>query len=291
MNKFAAFLLPLLLMPLSAGAADSVTFTHQPVKGNQTLTEEQIETLSLAFDITINDAAIGSMSASKNKTEAMSLVLGKWTSKKKSAVMQFGDNSIQEAQTSPNGETQETSVVLPLAGQTYHFEWTHKMEQPVITLNDGGPVEAVDLELLLEKWRDLPSDKPEELEAALEGKTFEVGQVVDLDPTELAGLMDMAGNEFTLSTPEIRLKELRSVNNIPCGVFSMDVKLSGQSDGMDMTMPLIGEFVIGIDTLHMYTAQFEGPIQVEKSGIESGQTLHMLGKGKISFKIARTYEK
>jgi hypothetical protein len=283
-------LITLLMVSGSAFAADKVTFTYLPLAGGQTVTE--VETLNIKFgiDIFVGEANLGRMDAENSETETATAVLGKWNAKKKIATLTYGKNGAVEKQTTPDGKVEVTDEPSPLSGKAYKLSWKAGKDLVMEYAGGGEPTEE-ERALVLSDWEDLISTEPSDFAAALVDQTIEVGGVLPSDSDVLAKLLSLDDDDLSVTAATVTLQEVRMHGGEKCGVFAMDLTISGNDAEMSMTMAATGEAILAVSSLRPHSVTLSGPVTLAASVDEGGVTMNMTGGGDFAFGLLNTYSK
>ncbi len=290
MRTSLILLLGSLLLPVSAFAAESVTFTWAPLAGGQTVTE--VETLDIQFgiDIFIGEANLGHMAAQNKESESHTSVLGKWTDKKKAATLTYGQNGASETQTTPDGKVEVSEEPSVTANKAYAVRWKAGGE-PEVTYEAGGAVPDEERLAVLEDWSDLVRTEPGDFQGALVGQTLQVGGALAADGPALARLLSLDDDDLSVRDAKVTLQELRMVRGERCGVFAMELAIVGNDSEMNMTMSARGEAVIAVKGLRTHSVTLSGPVSLAATANEGGVQMNMTGGGDFAFGITTTYSK
>jgi hypothetical protein len=283
-----SLLLLALLLPLTAPAAESVTFAWAPRTGGESVTQTEATGMAFAIDLFAGDNKLGTVQTRNDETGTLTAKLGKWTPKKRSATLSYGPGGSKQVQTTPDGKQTTEEQPRAVANSTYTVTAAGGGE-PVITKAGGAAVSAEEREAVLEDWNELAATGPAEFESAIAGRTMTVGQEVSSEPGAVAAMLDIDGDGLSLQSASIKLVDVRDDAGERCGVFAMEVVIQGTDPEVSMTMNVKGEAVVAVDSLRTHSVTLQGPVAITATMEEQGMAMRMAGGGDFSFALSYTY--
>lgn len=275
---------PLLASCATAGAtggatagASSVTFHVRPPKVNDTA--ESNETFTSKVEMTIS-AGVKTI-----ETETVENVRRRrYTT---TVVAMRGDvvtaeriHFLSSTQENTVGERQGPPSIDPVTGKTYLARFVNgKVE---ISTGDGAAVPDAEAKLVHQQVEDLGKANP--MGAFLAAHRFAKGvemkvpsklvrRLFHMDPTDEVGPGGMT----------VVLSEVRSGKNGPLAVLATALTLSGSvAPKSRLTAHIKGSFVVEVDTGHVISANFSGPVEMTGQVDQGGAVYEMKATGTMS---------
>jgi len=291
MKKTLILLSALLLTPAVAFAQEEIQFEFAPVTRKQTLTNTESQTMKMIIDIFADEEKLGTMTGDRVQKSSIKVTLSKWSSKKKAAFFEYSDHGSMEKQNTPDGRVVEKPLASPMAGKAFSASWNHKTDTVVITSPDGSEPSEAERARVMKDWESTIRQTPGPLEKTLAARAIKVGEVLAFDSDTMSELLSLGDSGLVFDAPTLTLNELKEHDGKDCAVFDMNLSLTGFQDGMNLSMKLTGQFVVGIDNLRLYEVSMMGPISLEAEKAADGKQMRIAGTGDATFNITRTFEK
>lgn len=286
-------LLPLVFLPFlsfSAMAAPT-TFTSKPLDGNQTIVRTEQRYLDMSMDLHVDGQKVGTFTAKNTVMKQVTLVLEKWTKKKRVALFQFGEHDDKDIQTLPDGTSEVKEKPFVLEGQNISVLWTSKSDAPVFTKEDGTPLSSEEEAAMTTEWNEVKNMKQGAFEKAIAGVPLEVNKEVPIDEDTLIEMLGIKDDDLNVSEPKLAFTEIRDHAGESCGVFTVNVVFQPKENQLNINMAMEGTVLVSIDGMDIHALTMEGPMTVSASGVQNGQTMEMTGGGTASFKNTLDYQR
>ncbi len=263
-----SLVLSLALLSLFAAApcvaAETYRFTYRPgVVGEQS---QQLVTLNLNLSVAIKkDGALVENSqrqlTRKQQRTTHVLEVNEHGPSKMKVTYQLAEKGLGVDHKPVAASAQEVS------GKTYLAARVGK--ELVVTDERGGEVSSAEREIVAHDLATLGLPNP--IGAFFNGKTFRVGQRIEL-PTELAkellGFTDAVGE---VKRFEMTFAEVKQIQGSTCAVFKTAFEATSQQAG-SMSMHIRGQLLLDTDSCMAAIVQLSGPVTMsETRGSGEGQ--------------------
>jgi hypothetical protein len=182
-------------------------------------------------------------------------------------------------ETNKDGDVESTKVD-PISGKTYLIE--DKDGNLEITYPDGKIPADEEIKYITDNEKELDQEN------YLDNLTINIGDRVpaleSVIKNQFLNILNTDKNDNNIS---VYFKELRDYDNVKCGVFDIkiDTKAPIPDTSLEMNISLAGEILITVDSSNPIFLKLEGPISMDGTVSNEGQTMVMKGKGSISYDL------
>ena len=157
--------------------------------------------------------------------------------------------------TNSENDEPETEATQPVEQKSYFV--TRAGEQLLVTDKDGAIPTQAEFELVVTGLQHLGQPNP--LIGHLVGKTFSIGDKLQL-PKEIAEqMMGMGGQLGRVEEFSLALKSIRELDGQPCAVFASSIKAVGEPTN-PIRVHAFGQVIIQAETCRTVSAEISGPL-------------------------------
>jgi hypothetical protein len=177
-----------------------------------------------------------------------------------------------------NPMEQEESSIAPAIAREYVVD---RRDTVTVTVRDGKPIPSSEKAYLRDMALRTPFD--EGFSAFLRDRTFRKGVKTVIDKALASTIFEAINDDKGVRELSVTLREMRTVQNVECGVFDIVFKVSTEMGPIAVDMDIIGEAVMRVPDSRAVSFQFKGPMQLAASETEFSAS------GSGEFRMSKTF--
>ncbi len=201
--------------------------------------------------------------------------------------LQYPVATKQESIIEGSDANQPTLAVQPMQGKTYVCRRDSGENGELVVTDEAGNRPPTDeYEIVAQQMQMV--GRPNPLAQFLAGRTFAVGEKVEL-PNSVASQIFNLGDKFgKVSQFSLTLQKVQQEGGMTCAVFQANVEAVANS-ATQMRLEVEGPLVVDVATCRAQKISLVGPIGMSETRGSYSTAYQVIGTGKLQMSVASTY--